>query len=251
MIKIDDNFYIGDGNFTVIAGPCAVESYEQTDKVGSFLNKLGVKILRGGAYKPRTNPDSFQGLGLDGLKILHEIGQKYGLKIISEIMDIRDIDKACSYVDIFQIGSRNMQNFSLLKEIGRTKKPIMLKRGMSATIKEWIMAAEYIKSSGNKDIMLCERGIRTFEDYTRNTLDLMSVPIIKDLTEYPVFVDPSHGTGRRELILPAAKASKAIGADGIMVEIHPNPKDALSDGFQSLDFNGFEDLFNVITNYSF
>ncbi|MFA5577667.1 MAG: bifunctional 3-deoxy-7-phosphoheptulonate synthase/chorismate mutase [Tissierellaceae bacterium] len=245
-IKLGEKLFIGDGNFTIIAGPCAVENYQQIDEIGSFLNKLGVKILRGGAYKPRTKPDSFQGLGLEGLRLLYETGRKYDLKIISEIMDIRDIEKACAYVDIFQIGSRNMQNFSLLKEIGRTKKPIMLKRGMSATINEWIMAAEYIRRAGNEDIILCERGIRTFEDYTRNTLDLMSVSILKDLTEYPVFVDPSHGTGRKELILPASKAAKVLGADGIMVEIHPRPEKALSDGFQSLDFIEFENLLHII-----
>lgn len=242
-IKIDNELYIGDSSFTIIAGPCAVEDYEQMEDIGSFLSNLGVKILRGGVYKPRTNPTSFQGLGLEGFKILNVIKSKYNFKVISEIMDPRDIDEAYDYIDIIQIGSRNMQNFSLLREVGKTDKPVMLKRGMSATIKEWIMAAEYIRIEGNEKIILCERGIRTFEDYTRNTLDLMSIPILKEETEYPIFVDPSHGTGRRELVLPAANAAKALEADGIIVEIHPNPDKALSDGFQSLDFEEFSNLY--------
>lgn len=243
-IKIDDELYIGDGNFTIIAGPCAIEDENQMDSIGKFLSELGVKILRGGVFKPRTSPKSFQGLGMEGFKILQELKVKYGLKIISEIMDPRDIYEAYEYIDIIQIGSRNMQNFSLLKEVGKTDKPVMLKRGMSATINEWIMAAEYIRVEGNENIILCERGIRTFEDYTRNTLDLMSVPILKQKTEYPIFVDPSHGTGIRELVHPASKAAKALDADGIIVEIHPNPDKALSDGFQSLDFEGFKNLYN-------
>lgn len=245
-IKIDNELIIGDGSFTIIAGPCAIEDDKQMDDIGGFLSTLNIKILRGGIFKPRTNPESFQGLGIDGLKILKNMKSKYKLKVISEIMDLRDIEEAYDYIDIIQIGSRNMQNFSLLKEVGKTDKPVMLKRGMSATINEWIMAAEYIKVEGNNKIILCERGIRTFEDYTRNTLDLMSVPILKSKTDYPIFVDPSHSTGRRELILPASKAAKALEADGIIVEIHPNPDKALSDGFQSLDFNGFESLYNSI-----
>lgn len=242
-IKIDNEIFIGDGSFTMIAGPCAIENYNQIDDISKFLSNLGVRILRGGAFKPRTSPKSFQGLGLEGLRILNEIKLKYNLKVISEIMDPRDIEKAQDSIDIIQIGSRNMQNFSLLKEVGKLNKPIMLKRGMSATIEEWIMAAEYIKMEGNEEIILCERGIRTFEDYTRNTLDLMSVPILKEKTDYPIFVDPSHGTGRRELVHPASKAAKALEADGIIVEIHPSPDKALSDGFQSLDFEGFENLY--------
>lgn len=245
-IKISDDIIIGDGKFTIIAGPCAIESYEQMNAIGKELSKLNIRIMRGGVFKPRTSPKSFQGLGIDGFKILNEIKSIYDLKIITEIMDPRDIEEAYDYVDIIQIGSRNMQNFALLKEIGQTNKPAMLKRGMSATINEWISAAEYISSEGNDRIILCERGIRTFEDYTRNTLDLISVPILKDLTDYPVFVDPSHGTGRRELVLPASKAAKALKADGIMVEIHPNPDEALSDGFQSLDFIEFQELYNSL-----
>lgn len=242
VIKIDEEINIGDGSFTIIAGPCAIENSEQMEKIGALLSKLGIKIIRGGAFKPRTDPKSFQGLGLDGLKMMAEIKKKYNLKFISEVLDPRDLEAANDYIDIFQIGSRNMQNFSLLREVGKTDKPVMLKRGMSATIKEWVMAAEYIRLEGNEKIILCERGIRTFEDYTRNTLDLMSVPILKEMTDYPVFVDPSHGTGRRELILPAAKAAKALNADGIMVEIHPEPENALSDGMQSLNFKEFENL---------
>ncbi|MBU5254946.1 bifunctional 3-deoxy-7-phosphoheptulonate synthase/chorismate mutase [Tissierella praeacuta] len=242
-IKIDEEISIGDGSFTIIAGPCAIENYNQMDDIGEFLSNLGIKILRGGVFKPRTSPKSFQGLGLEGFKILKQIKSKYNLKVISEIMDPRDIEEALEFIDIIQIGSRNMQNFSLLKEVGKTNKPVMLKRGMSATIKEWIMAAEYIKMEGNKEIILCERGIRTFEDYTRNTLDLMSVPILKQKTDYPIFVDPSHGTGKRELVLPASKAAKTLEADGVIIEIHPEPDKALSDGFQSLDFKEFQKLY--------
>ncbi len=240
-IKIDEELYIGE-EFTIIAGPCAVESMEQMEKIGEFLSKHNIKILRGGAFKPRTNPKSFQGLGIEGFKILKEIKDKYHFKIISEVMDPRDIEIAHDYIDIFQIGSRNMYNYSLLKEIGKSNKPILLKRGMSATIEEWINAAEYIEIGGNHNIIFCERGIRGFDNYTRNVLDLMSVPIIKEKTNYPIIVDPSHGTGRRELIIPAVKAALALEADGVMIEIHPNPKEALSDGAQSLDFEGFEKL---------
>lgn len=248
-IKIDDDLIIGGDEFTVIAGPCAVESKEQMESIAKFLNKLDVKLIRGGAFKPRTSPESFQGLGMDGLKILKDVSNTYGLKVISEIMDPRDIEKSYDYIDIFQIGSRNMQNYSLLKEIGKTDKPVLLKRGMSATIDEWIKASEYIEKEGNEDIILCERGIRTFEDYTRNTLDLMSVPILKSRTKYPVIVDPSHGTGRKELVLPGTKATLALDADGIMIEIHPEPDKALSDGQQSLGFNEFEDLLKQIRKY--
>lgn len=233
---------MNDGKFTIIAGPCSVESYEQMERIGHFLDSLNIKFLRGGAFKPRTKPSSFQGLGFEGFKILKNIKDKYNFKVVSEVMDPRDVEEACDYIDIIQIGSRNMLNYSLLKEVGKANKPILLKRGMSSTIEEWIMAAEYIKVEGNRKIILCERGIRTFEDYTRNTLDLVSVPIIKSQTEYPIIVDPSHGTGRKELILPATKAALAIGANGVMVEIHPEPSKALSDGFQSLDFAQFKEL---------
>lgn len=248
VIKIGDEITIGGGGFTVIAGPCAIEDERQIDSIGNFLSTLGIKILRGGVFKPRTSPRSFQGLGAEGYELLKEIKNKYQLKIISEIMDPRDIEEAMDYIDIIQIGSRNMQNFSLLKEVGQINKPVMLKRGMSATINEWIMAAEYIKLEGNEDIILCERGIRTYEDYTRNTLDLMSIPILKEKTNYPILVDPSHGTGRRELILPATKAAKVLEADGVIIEIHPNPPEALSDGPQSLDFQQFKFLYENINS---
>lgn len=246
-IKIDDELFIGGREFNIIAGPCAVEDEQQMDAMGKFLNRLGVKIIRGGAFKPRTSPKSFQGLGMEGLRILKDIGEKYDLKVISEVMDPRDVEKAYDYVDIYQIGSRNMQNFTLLKEMGKTDKPILLKRGMSSTIDEWIQASEYISMEGNDQIIFCERGIRTFEDYTRNTLDLISVPIIQSRTKYPIIVDPSHGTGRKDLILPASKAALAIGANGLMIEIHPKPEEALSDGLQSLNFSEFEDLYEEIS----
>lgn len=247
-IIIDDELIIGGDEFTIIAGPCAVESEEQMESIGKFLKGLGVKIIRGGAFKPRTSPKSFQGLGIDGLKILKEIKDEYGFKVISEIMDPRDIEEAYGYIDIYQIGSRNMQNYTLLKEMGKIDKPIMLKRGMSATLDEWIEASEYIRIEGNEKIIFCERGIRTFENYTRNTLDLLSVPILKSKTKYPILVDPSHGTGRRELVLPASKAALVLGADGLLIEVHPQPDKALSDGAQSLDFNEFEKLFKQIIN---
>jgi len=249
-VKIDAELSVGGDEFIVIAGPCAVEDEKQMEQIGKYLSKLGVKIIRGGAFKPRTDPSSFQGLGKKGLEILKSMKEKFGVKVVSEIIDPRDVEMAYDYIDIYQIGSRNMQNFSLLKEVGKTNKPVLLKRGMSATINEWIKASEYIRSEGNEKIILCERGIRTFEDYTRNTLDLISVPIIKSKTGYPVIVDPSHGTGRRELIVPASRAAVAIGADGIMVEVHPCPDKALSDGFQSLDFEEFEKLLVEIRQVS-
>lgn len=245
-IKIDDELFIGGEDFTIIAGPCAVENEKQMESIGRFLSGLGIKIIRGGVFKPRTDPKSFQGLGMDGLRIIKDIKDRFGFKVVSEIMDPRDIDKAYDYIDIYQIGSRNMQNYTLLKEVGKINKPILLKRGMSATIDEWIKASEYISMEGNENIILCERGIRTFENYTRNTLDLMSVPIIKSRTKYPIFVDPSHGTGRRELVLPATKAALALGANGVIIEIHPNPEKALSDGAQSLKFEEFELLLKEI-----
>lgn len=246
IIDIGNGVKFGGDDFTIVAGPCSVENEEQMESIGKFLSSLGIKVLRGGAFKPQTNPNDFQGLGFEGLKILKNIKDKYKMKIVSEILDPRDIERAYNYIDIIQIGSRNMQNFPLLKEVGKTDKPVLLKRGMSSSIEEWLKACEYISMEGNENIILCERGIRTFENYTRNTLDLVSVPTIKSLSEYPIIVDPSHGTGRRELILPATKASLAIGADGVIIEIHPNPEMALSDGFQSLNFHEFEILANEI-----
>lgn len=241
IIKVRD-IEIGGNDFVIIAGPCAVESERQVMETAIAVKNAGARILRGGAFKPRTSPYSFQGLGEEGLKYLYQAGQATGMPVISEVMDPRDVEIVEKYVDIFQIGSRNMQNFSLLREIGKAKKPVMLKRGMAASIEEWLSAAEYIVLEGNKQVILCERGIRTFENYTRNTLDLMAVPIIKQLSHFPIIVDPSHGTGREELVASASKAAVAIGADGLMVEVHPCPYEALSDGRQSLDFSKFHKL---------
>ena len=230
----------------IMAGPCAIESYEQLLKTAKFVKSQGANILRGGAFKPRTSPNSFKGLKEEGLEILKAVKEETGLAVITELMDIRDLEKLYEVSDIIQIGSRNMQNFTLLTELGKQDKPIMLKRGIASTISEWIGAAEYIAIEGNNKIIMCERGIRTYNDYTRNTLDLAAVPIIQKETNLPVIVDPSHGTGVRYLVKPMSLAAFACGADGIMVEVHPNPDEALSDGMQSLDFNEFEDLMNSI-----
>ncbi|MDO6354377.1 3-deoxy-7-phosphoheptulonate synthase [Caloramator sp. CAR-1] len=234
----------------IIAGPCSVENYDIMDKTVKFLKELGIEYIRGGAFKPRTSPYSFQGLGIEGLEILEDMKKKYGVKIVSEILDIRDLEEMIDSIDIIQVGSRNMYNYPLLKELGRIKKPILLKRGISATIDEWLNAAEYIALEGNTDIILCERGIRTFENYTRNTLDLNCVPVVKQRTNLAIIVDPSHGTGRRELVKPLSLAAIAAGADGLLIEVHPDPDNALSDGFQSLNFEEFKDTYNkVIATY--
>ncbi|WP_352419941.1 bifunctional 3-deoxy-7-phosphoheptulonate synthase/chorismate mutase [Proteiniborus sp.] len=246
IIDLGDDIKIGSKEFSIISGPCAVESEEQIELAAYTLSNMGVKILRGGAFKPRTSPYTFQGLGLEGLKLLKKAGKRHNMKIVSEIMDPRDIDCSYDYVDIFQIGSRNMQNYALLKEVGKFDKPVLLKRGMASTIEEWLKAAEYIASEGNDNIILCERGIRTFEKYTRNTLDLIAVPILKELTKLPIIVDPSHGTGRKELIRHATRAAVAIGADGVMIEVHPNPCEALSDGDQSLNFEEIKSVLSDI-----
>ncbi|WP_242847800.1 3-deoxy-7-phosphoheptulonate synthase [Fervidicella metallireducens] len=230
----------------IIAGPCSVENFQLMDMTAAFLTNLGVKYLRGGAFKPRTSPYSFQGLKEEGIDILKEIREKYGLKIVSEIMDARDLDSALDVIDIIQIGSRNMYNYTLLKEVGKTKKKVLLKRGMAATIEEWLNAAEYIALEGNDDIILCERGIRTFETYTRNTLDLNCVPVVKQKTGLKIIVDPSHGTGRRELVKSMSLASISAGADGLILEIHPEPDKAVSDGFQSLNFKEFENVYHQV-----
>ena len=230
---------IGGGNFTIIAGPCSVEGRKQLFKTANLVRESGVKILRGGAFKPRTSPYSFQGLGEEGLKLLKEAKETYGLYIISEVISPADVELVAEYVDILQIGARNMQNFTLLNEIGTVRLPVLLKRGMSATIKELLLSAEYILKHGNTNVILCERGIRTFETSTRNTLDLSAVPLLKTKTHLPVFVDPSHGTGNRDLVLPMSKAAMVAGADGVMVEVHFQPESALSDGNQSLDPGGY------------
>ncbi|MEW5805976.1 MAG: 3-deoxy-7-phosphoheptulonate synthase [Acidobacteriota bacterium] len=240
------NLKIGGGSFSVIAGPCAVESREQILEIASFVKEEGATILRGGAFKPRTSPYSFQGLGLKGLEYLAEAREKTGLAIITEVMGSEEVSMVEEYCDIFQIGARNMQNYRLLTAVGKTRKPVMLKRGLMATIEEFLLAAEYIYSEGNPNIILCERGIRTFETYTRNTLDISAVPIVKSLSHHPIFVDPSHAAGKRSLVPSLSCASVAAGADGIMVEVHPRPDEALSDGAQSLSFKEFSQMMKAI-----
>jgi 3-deoxy-7-phosphoheptulonate synthase len=230
----------------LIAGPCSVENYDLMEKTALFLKNLGIEYMRGGAYKPRTSPYSFQGLGEEGIEILKEIKLKHGIKIVTELIDARDMDKVYEVADIIQIGSRNMYNYSLLKEVGKTNKKILLKRGMSATIEEWLSAAEYIAVEGNNDIILCERGIRTFETYTRNTLDLNCIPVIKQNTGLKIIVDPSHGTGKRELVKPMSIASIGAGADGLMIEMHPDPDNAFSDACQSINFQQFKELYEEV-----
>lgn len=225
---------IGDTELQVIAGPCSVENRDSLVSCAKDVKAAGARILRGGAFKPRTSPYDFQGLGVEGLKLLAEARKATGLPIVSELMDPRDTEVFCEYVDVVQIGARNMQNFRLLTEVGRIKKPVLLKRGLAATIKEFLMSAEYIAAQGNANIILCERGIRTFETATRNTLDLSAVPVLKEETHLPVFVDPSHAVGRWALVAPLAKAAVAVGADGLMIEVHPDPENALCDGAQSL-----------------
>ena len=231
---------IGGGKPVLIAGPCSVESYQQMDEIASFLSKMGVKILRGGAYKPRTSPYSFQGLRKRGLEILKDIAQKYNMYIITEVMDPRHVDLVCQYAHILQIGTRNMHNYELLKEMGRVKCPVFLKRGFMSTLEEFLYSAEYILSRGNEKVILCERGIRTFERWTRNTLDISAIPILKKETHLPVIVDISHALGRSDITIPVGRASLAAGADGIMVEVHNNPSVALSDGPQQMDLKQFE-----------
>lgn len=237
---------IGDGSVSYIFGPCAVESYEQVAKVAESVKAKGLKLLRGGAYKPRTSPYDFQGLGLEGLQILKKVADEYDLAVISEIVTPNQIEEALDYIDVIQIGARNMQNFELLKTAGETDKPVLLKRGLSATISEFINAAEYIISRGNSNIILCERGIRTYETATRNTLDISAVPVLKKETHLPIIVDVTHSTGRRDLLLPAAKSALAIGADGVMAEVHPDPAVALSDSAQQMDIPTFDKFFEEI-----
>ncbi|MBS4804692.1 MAG: 3-deoxy-7-phosphoheptulonate synthase [Clostridium sp.] len=233
---------IGGNKLAMIAGPCSVESEEQLTFVAEEVKKLGANFLRGGAFKPRTSPYSFQGLKYDGLELLKIAREKTGLPIVTEIMSPYDIEIFERDVDVIQVGARNMQNFDLLNELGRTKKPILLKRGLSATIEEWLMSAEYIMAGGNENVILCERGIRTFETYTRNTLDLSAIPAVKKLSHLPVIVDPSHATGKRFMISPLAKAAVAVGADGLIIEVHNNPEKALCDGPQSIRPNDYETL---------
>ncbi|MBU1317915.1 MAG: 3-deoxy-7-phosphoheptulonate synthase [candidate division Zixibacteria bacterium] len=233
---------IGGERISVIAGPCAIETYDQVLEAAKSAKRAGAQILRGGAFKPRTSPYSFQGLGEEGLKILKSVGEKVGLPVITEVMTPELADLIADYVDILQVGARNMQNFALLEKVGKISKPILLKRGMMSTIEELLMSAEYIMANGNRNVILCERGIRTFEKYTRNTLDMSAVPVIQKLSHLPVIVDPSHATGERYMIAPLSFGAIASGADGLMIEIHPDPDKALCDGYQSLPLPQFEEM---------
>lgn len=242
IIEFENGVKIGGKKIHVMAGPCAIESKELLIQIAEDVKTAGASFIRGGAFKPRTSPYTFQGLGEEGLKYLSEAKKKTGLLVITEVMDPRDIELILPYTDIIQIGTRNMQNFRLLTEVGGYDKPVLLKRGLSATIKEFLMSAEYIMAKGNTKVMLCERGIRTFETYTRNTLDLSAIPVIKKLSHLPVIVDPSHGVGKWDLVAPMAKAAVAAGADGLIIEVHPNPEEAFSDGEQSLKPKAFKEL---------
>lgn len=231
----------------MIAGPCAVENKEQIFTISEFLSKNKIKFLRGGAYKPRTSPYSFQGLKTEGLVMMREAADKYNMSVVSEIMEIDKIDEFCEYVDILQVGTRNMQNYPLLRALGKVNKPILLKRGMSSTIEEWLLAAEYIVSSGNEKVILCERGIRTFENATRNTIDISAILMVKMLSHLPIILDPSQGTGHRELVAPMSAAGIAAGSDGLIIEVHNQPDEALSDGEQSLFLDQFENLLPTLS----
>ena len=245
-VDLGGSVTVGGKDLAVIAGPCAVESRDQAFAIARSVRAAGARLFRGGAYKPRTSPYSFQGLGEEGLKILAEVGSEFGLKIVTEAVDNESLDLVERYADVIQIGARNMQNYSLLKRAGRAKKPVLLKRGLSATLDELLMAAEYIMAEGNYQIILCERGVRTFADHTRNTLDLSVVPAVHRLSHLPIIVDPSHGTGRREKVLPLSRAAVAAGADGLIIEVHHKPEQALSDGYQSLLPSQFEQLMSEI-----
>jgi 3-deoxy-7-phosphoheptulonate synthase len=241
IVKIGDEF-VGKEELCLIAGPCAVESERQLDEIAKGISDLGIKFMRGGAYKPRTSPYAFQGLKKEGLKLLKEASKKYDLKIVTEVLDTTLIEEAYSYADIFQVGSRNAKNYQFLKELGKTDKPILLKRGMSSTVNEWLLAAEYILLGGNENVILCERGIRTFDTSLRNTMDVAAIPLVKELSHLPVIADPSQGTGKRSLVTPLSLASIAAGADGLMIEVHNEPEEALSDGFQSMYLNSMKEF---------
>lgn len=237
---------VGGRDVVIMAGPCTVESQEQISTIAGIMKECGVRVLRGGAFKPRTSPYSFQGMGEEGLKVLRHAGDKYGLLVVSEIMNQTQIPMFLELVDILQVGARNMQNFDLLKELGKVHKPVLLKRGPSATIEEWLLSAEYIMTGGNHDVILCERGIRTFESYTRNTLDISAIPVIQKLSHLPILADPSHGTGRRDKVPPMARAAVAAGADGVLIEVHHAPETALCDGAQSLYPAQFRELISQL-----
>jgi 3-deoxy-7-phosphoheptulonate synthase len=242
VIAIGEEIRVGGDEVIVMAGPCSAESEEQVETTAAAVKRAGAKVLRGGAFKPRSSPYSFQGLGEIGLKMLRAASDRHDLKLVTEVMEIAQIDLIDKYADIFQVGARNMQNYSLLRELGRTRKPVLLKRGISATIEEWLLSAEYVLAGGNMDVMLCERGIRTFESYTRNTLDISAIPVVQKLSHLPVIVDPSHGTGRRDKVAPMARAAVAAGADGLIIEVHCDPDHARSDGAQSVFPAQFERL---------
>src|SRR6478736_2235621 len=241
VVNVDD-VRIGGDEVIVMAGPCSAETEEQVETTTAAVKRAGAKVLRGGAFKPRSSPYSFQGLGEEGLRLLKSAADRHNLKLVSEVMDISQLDLIERYSDILQVGARNMQNFTLLRELGRSRKPIMLKRGISATIEEWLLSAEYILAGGNMSVMLCERGIRTFESYTRNTLDISAIPVVQSLSHLPVLADPSHGTGRRDKVTPMARAAVAAGADGLIIEVHCDPDHARSDGAQSLFPAQFDQL---------
>jgi 3-deoxy-7-phosphoheptulonate synthase len=233
---------VGGAEVIVMAGPCSVETREQVGTVARAVVSAGARVLRGGAFKPRTSPYSFQGHGEEALRWMREVADELGLAIVSEVMDLRTIEMMLKYVDCLQVGARNMQNFDLLRELGRVRRPVLLKRGMSATIEEWLLSAEYLLAGGNQQVILCERGIRTFENATRNTLDISAIPVVKKRSHLPILVDPSHGTGRRDKVIPMARAAIAAGADGLLIEVHDNPEKALSDGAQSLYPHQFDTL---------
>ncbi|MEK7703674.1 MAG: 3-deoxy-7-phosphoheptulonate synthase [Myxococcota bacterium] len=246
VVTLPSGVRIGGGTLTIMAGPCAVENRDQVLRTAEVVAKSGAQLLRGGAYKPRTSPYAFQGLKEEGLKILAEARAQTGLPIVTEVKDTDTLPTVEAYADVLQVGARNMQNFSLLEAVGRSRKPVLLKRGMSATIQEWLLAAEYIMSQGNYQVILCERGIRTYENATRNTLDISAVPVLRQITHLPVITDPSHAIGLRYGVAPLAKASVAVGADGVMVEVHPAPEKALSDGPQALTFEDYETMMREV-----
>ena len=233
---------IGSGKTVIIAGPCAVENEQQLMETARAVKEAGAHMLRGGAFKPRTSPYSFRGLELEGLRLLAQAREETGLPVVTEVMSVRDVELVAEYADVLQIGTRNAQNFILLEEVGKMGKPVMLKRGLASQVEDWLLAAEYILNQGNPNVMLCERGIRTFETATRNTVDINAIPLVKQISHLPIIADPSHGTGKWSLVMPIARAAIAAGADGVMIEVHPNPDHALSDGAQSLNFRRFEEL---------
>ena len=240
------NETIGGNELCLIAGPCAVESEQQLDEIAKGFSGLGIKFMRGGAYKPRTSPYAFQGLKKDGLRLLKNVSDKYGVKIVTEVLDTSLIEEVYPYADILQVGSRNAKNYAFLKELGKIDKPILLKRGMSSTISEWLLAAEYILLGGNENVILCERGIRTFDTSVRNTMDIAAIPLAKELSHLPVIADPSQGTGKRSLVTPLSLAAIAAGADGLMIEVHNDPEEALSDGFQSMYLDSMKEMVQVL-----